>query len=519
LNKERNAPPSEGADWKRRPERSNMFWLRLMTWISLTLGRGPSRVVLFGIAAYFLAFAPTSRVYLQRALRPGSLADVGWRHLFRHFLSFASVIHDRVYLINDRHDLFDIRIHNQALIDDLVAQGRGAFLIGAHLGSFEVLRAVGRRQPGLRIAMAMYEDNARKINAALTAINPNAQQGIVALGHIDSMMQVHELLAQGTVVGMLGDRSLGNDDTRQVDFLGGEAALPLGPFRMAAIMKRPVLFMTGLFRGGAAGPDAGGASRHDALCCAARAVLPRGALQLVQFLRLLARPRFPRRETFPRKPMTHTAKPSTPATTRELALGGLMPRWVSVLAMLATGLALMASSPSALAAWDLQQLMDSLAQNKSGRATFVETKQIAVLDKPVESSGELLFTAPDRLEKRTLRPKPESMVVNGDELSVERAGRKYQLQLQAYPELAAFIDSIRGTLAGDRQALERNYRLSLGGSADRWDLQLLPLDEKMKAVIRRIRISGARDQVSSIEINQADGDSSLMVIEKSTTAR
>jgi outer membrane lipoprotein-sorting protein len=217
--------------------------------------------------------------------------------------------------------------------------------------------------------------------------------------------------------------------------------------------------------------------------------------------------------------MTHTAKPSTPATTRQCALGGLMPRWVSVLATLATGLALMASSPSALAAWDLQQLMDSLAQNKSGRATFVETKQIAVLDKPVESSGELLFTAPDRLEKRTLRPKPESMVVNGDELSVERAGRKYQLQLQAYPELAAFIDSIRGTLAGDRQALERNYRLSLGGSADRWDLQLLPLDEKMKAVIRRIRISGARDQVSSIEINQADGDSSLMVIEKSTTAR
>ena len=131
-----------------------------------------------------------------------------------------------------------------------MADGRGAFLIGAHLGSFEVLRAVGRRQPGLRIAMAMYEENARKINAALTAINPNAQQDIIALGHIDSMIQVHELLAQGTVVGMLGDRSLGNDDTRQVDFLGDPAALPLGPFRMAAIMKRPVLFMTGLYRGG-----------------------------------------------------------------------------------------------------------------------------------------------------------------------------------------------------------------------------------------------------------------------------
>lgn len=254
MNKERNTVPPGGPDWKQRPERSNMFWLRVMTWISLRLGRRPSRVILYGIAAYFLAFAPTarrmSRRYLQRALKLRSLTEVGWRHLFRHFLSFASVIHDRVYLINDRYELFDIRVHNKALIDKIVADGQGAFLIGAHLGSFEVLRAVGRQQPGLRVAMAMYEENARKINAALTAINPNAQQGIIALGHIDSMIQVHELLAQGTVVGMLGDRSLGNDDTRLVDFLGDPAALPLGPFRMAAIMKRPVLFMTGLYRGG-----------------------------------------------------------------------------------------------------------------------------------------------------------------------------------------------------------------------------------------------------------------------------
>ena len=232
-----------------------MFWLRVMTWISLKLGRGPGRVVLYGIAGYFLAFAPAarrmSRRYLERALAsPGSRANVGWAHLFRHLLYFASVVHDRVYLVNDRYDLFDIRVHNRELIDDLVAQGSGAFLIGAHLGSFEVLRAVGRRQPGLRIIMAMYEENARKINAALTAINPDAQQGIVALGHIDSMMEVHRLLAEGTVVGMLGDRSLGGDETREVEFLGEPAALPLGPFRMAAIMKRPVLFMTGLYRGG-----------------------------------------------------------------------------------------------------------------------------------------------------------------------------------------------------------------------------------------------------------------------------
>ena len=213
--------------------------------------------------------------------------------------------------------------------------------------------------------------------------------------------------------------------------------------------------------------------------------------------------------------MIRTVRSSTHAMTGS-APAGARQRIAGALAVFATGLALVVASPAAGAAWDLQQLMDSLAQNKSGRATFVETKRIAMLEQPVRSSGELVFVAPDRLEKRTLEPKPEAMIVDGDALTFERGGRKRQVQLQAHPELAAFIDSIRATLAGDRQALERSYRLSLEGSPDGWTLQLVPRDEKMKAVVLRIRIAGMRDQVTSIEITQADGDSSLMVVEKST---
>ena len=209
--------------------------------------------------------------------------------------------------------------------------------------------------------------------------------------------------------------------------------------------------------------------------------------------------------------MTHSAHSSTLAVKRVRAPGGLLK---SLVIALAVGLTLATLSPAAFAAWDLQQLMEALAQSKSGRARFVERKSIAMLDKPVESSGELLYSAPDHLEKRTLKPQAESMIVNGDELRIEHGRQTYNLQLQGYPELAAFIDSIRGTLAGDRKALERNYRLSLEGSSEHWSLQLLPLNEKMQAVIQRIRINGARDQVRSIEITQADGDSSMMTIEK-----
>jgi hypothetical protein len=162
--------------------------------------------------------------------------------------------------------------------------------------------------------------------------------------------------------------------------------------------------------------------------------------------------------------------------------------------------------------WNVEQLMQTLAQAKPNHASFVEKKYISILDKPVESSGELFFTAPDHLEKRTLLPKPESLIVTGDKLIVERGTKKYNLTLQSYPELAVFIDSIRGTLAGDLVSLKSHFQVALEGSAKQWTLHLFPIDKKTQSMLNQIRIAGLNHQVSSIEINQADGDSSLMTI-------
>ena len=243
-------PTASHTAWAHTPERSNMLMLRVMTWVSLRMGRRAARGVLHLIAAYFLLFAPASRRassrYLGRALgRPAR-----WRDLYRHFFTFAATIHDRVYLVNRRFDLFDFEVHGEDTLHRLLADGKGLFLIGAHLGSFEVIRAIGRKHPDLRVAMLMHEDNAQKINAMLAAINPEAVQDIIGLGHIDSMLQVRERLDAGGVVGMLADRTPGNDTLYPVQILGADAHLPGGPFRMAALLRRPVVFMTGLYLGG-----------------------------------------------------------------------------------------------------------------------------------------------------------------------------------------------------------------------------------------------------------------------------
>lgn len=161
---------------------------------------------------------------------------------------------------------------------------------------------------------------------------------------------------------------------------------------------------------------------------------------------------------------------------------------------------------------DLARLMSALAQRKHGHVTFVEHKYLSILDRPVESSGELLYDAPDRLEKRTVKPKPEDLVLQGGVLTAQRGRHQYELNLQQYPQVVPFIESIRATLAGDQAALERVFNVTFGGSFDRWTLTLVPLDAKLAKTVRQIEIAGEAASVHSVEIREADGDRSELTI-------
>ena len=167
--------------------------------------------------------------------------------------------------------------------------------------------------------------------------------------------------------------------------------------------------------------------------------------------------------------------------------------------------------------WTVAHLMTLLAQNKGGHTTFTEKKFISMLDKPLVATGELVYKAPDHLEKRTLTPKPESFVLDGDTVTIDHANQKHVVQLQDYPKIAAFIESIRGTLAGDQAALERTYHLNLNGTQKKWTLTLWPTDQKITDIVRNIHVHGKQGQVISIDINQADGDRSIMTIGQPAT--
>jgi predicted LPLAT superfamily acyltransferase len=236
--------------WREQGERGTPFTLKLILRIALHMGRRPARVLLYPITLYFLLTARAqrraSRRYLARVLgRPA-----GWRDVARHIFCFASTILDRVFLLTERTELFDVRQYGTALVSERVAQGQGCLLVGSHLGSFEVLRSLAVAEHHFPLRILMYRDHNQTITRLLEDLNPEIAETVIPLGGPETLLRVHAEVSDGKLVGMLGDRVADSDKVVRCHFLGRETAFPAGPMLLAATLKVPVVLFFGLYRGG-----------------------------------------------------------------------------------------------------------------------------------------------------------------------------------------------------------------------------------------------------------------------------
>ncbi len=272
-------PPAEprqaakqAAEWAARREQGSRWALQFMAWVAVTLGRPVARLLLHPIALYYVLFAPAARRHSRRYLKRVLGRDANWRDGYRHVHSFASTVLDRIYFVRGQMQHFDVRTVGGPAVDASMADGRGAFLLGAHIGSFEALHAIGDTRPGLQVSMVMYADNARMIHNVLQALAPDFKLGIIAIGRPGSTLAIRDALNAGGVVGILGDRSVSADGGSlnaqastaakaakagnsaggmlSIPFLGLPATFSDGPLRLALVLKRRVFFMVGLYRGG-----------------------------------------------------------------------------------------------------------------------------------------------------------------------------------------------------------------------------------------------------------------------------
>ena len=161
---------------------------------------------------------------------------------------------------------------------------------------------------------------------------------------------------------------------------------------------------------------------------------------------------------------------------------------------------------------DMPTLMQQFASSKLVKAEFIERKYVKILDSPVESNGELIFQAPDRLEKRTLQPRPENLVIEGNKVSIERGTFKRSMSLDDFADMASLVKSLTATFRGDQVSIEQYFTWKLSGPANKWELVLKPKTSKLFVTLREIRLAGDNSYVHTVETTLTDGDRSLMTL-------
>ncbi|HEY5931449.1 MAG TPA: hypothetical protein VIT63_00945 [Nitrospira sp.] len=236
--------------WQQQQERGTRGGIRIMVWVAQKLGRPVARALLYPICVYFVLSSGTARRAVREFRERVLGRPAGWRELFSHLYAFASTILDRVYFLRGRFDLFDIRWVDLEALDRELAKGRGCLLIGAHLGSFEVLRAVGLSRRHVEIQVLMDEQNAPLMRGLIQGLNPTVAETVIQIGGTETMLLVKECLDRGGVVGMMGDRLLQDDHAVACTFFGREARFPAGAMRLAHVVRAPVVLFFGLYRGG-----------------------------------------------------------------------------------------------------------------------------------------------------------------------------------------------------------------------------------------------------------------------------
>src|SRR5438067_12376833 len=236
--------------WMELPERGAPAMLPLIHWIAVHIGRSTGRLLLYPIAIYFLLTANAARREAYRYLERVRGRPADWRHVFRHFYSFAATILDRVYLLRGEFQYFDVTIHQKEILHRQVESGKGCILLGSHLGSFEVLRTLGVTQQDFSLKVLMDTVHNENITRFLDALNPEIARTVIAPDRPDTLLRVKESLDAGFLIGMLGDRITSDGKTTQCQFLGAPATFPAGPILLAAVMRCPIILFFGLYRGG-----------------------------------------------------------------------------------------------------------------------------------------------------------------------------------------------------------------------------------------------------------------------------
>nr|WP_259697716.1 outer membrane lipoprotein carrier protein LolA [Pseudomonas protegens] len=183
---------------------------------------------------------------------------------------------------------------------------------------------------------------------------------------------------------------------------------------------------------------------------------------------------------------------------------------------LAPALLVLLVMPGLAQAFDLQQLSDQLSRPEVIHGRFIQEKHLRALPQPLTSKGHFVLAKNHGLLWLLQTPLQQDYRITATGIARRDAGG-----WQMLPGKSAGAEQNRlflAVLQGDSSGLQRDFELKLQGSADDWQLQLIPRSLLLKQIFNQINIDGGA-LVQRIELLEAQGDRTLLIMQDSSSAQ
>ncbi|MBC8748505.1 putative LPLAT superfamily acyltransferase [Paraburkholderia sp. WC7.3g] len=247
--------------WWRIAERGSRLGMSLLALSCKLFGRRFTALWLHPVVAYFLLTGRVARAasdnYFMRlnAAAPGANTPrPGWLTAYRHMLAFAQSSFDKLAAWTGRVDDTDVTFDDPSAFEALIASGKGALVIGAHLGNLEMMRALAVRGDRAKVTAVVYTGHARRFNQVLASSHRDFARHLLEVGDFgpETAVLMQQRIDAGELLVIVGDRVPAREAGRTTDaqFLGASAPFAQGPYVLAHALGCPVYLFFCLKEGG-----------------------------------------------------------------------------------------------------------------------------------------------------------------------------------------------------------------------------------------------------------------------------
>ncbi|WP_198019635.1 acyltransferase [Pseudogulbenkiania sp. MAI-1] len=238
------------SQWSTAAERGSLLGMKALLWLFRLAGPAVVRWLLYPIVGYFFltgrAARAASRDFLQRVRvanrdpRPVTAGEV-----YRHLYSFADAALDKMAAWAGRPG--EVNVPGSAALQALAAEGRGALLVGAHLGNLEMCRALGHAAGVRKVNAVVYTRHAARFAGLLAAASGDYGVNLLHVPDmgVDTAILLKDKIDNGEWVVIVGDRTPASDNGRvqRAAFLGSPAPFAEGPWILASLLECPVYLL------------------------------------------------------------------------------------------------------------------------------------------------------------------------------------------------------------------------------------------------------------------------------------